>query len=107
MALTMLIVMVLTSVALAQTPKDEKHWVSAWSSAMHTPLAFVPGQAVPGLENQTLRMIVRPTIAGKSLRHPGKYWRRSGKSWEWEGSTGTVLCRPEIQPEQVSKFTEL
>jgi lysophospholipase L1-like esterase len=68
MTLAMLMTMVLTSAALAQTPKNEKHWVSAWSSAMHTPLAFVPGQAVTGLENRTLRMIVRPTIAGARVR---------------------------------------
>jgi hypothetical protein len=68
MALAVLIAMVLTSTALAQTPKDEKHWVSAWSSAMHAPLAFVPGQAISGLENRTLRMIVRPTIAGERVR---------------------------------------
>jgi lysophospholipase L1-like esterase len=42
--------------------------VSAWSSAMHAPLAFVPGQAISGLENRTLRMIVRPTIAGERVR---------------------------------------
>jgi lysophospholipase L1-like esterase len=68
MAFAMLIAMVITSTALAQTPRDEKHWVSAWSSAMHAPLAFVPGQAVSGLENRTLRMIVRPTIAGERVR---------------------------------------
>jgi lysophospholipase L1-like esterase len=68
MAFAMLIAMVLASSSLAQTPKDEKHWVSAWSSAMHAPLAFVPGQAVSGLENRTLRMIVRPTIAGERVR---------------------------------------
>ena len=68
MALAVLIAMVLTSTALAQTPKNEKHWVSAWSSAMHAPLAFVPGQAISGLENRTLRMIVRPTIAGERVR---------------------------------------
>jgi lysophospholipase L1-like esterase len=68
MALAVLIAMVLTSTALAQTPKNEKHWVSAWSSAMHAPLAFVPGQAISGLENRTLRMIVRPTIAGERIR---------------------------------------
>jgi lysophospholipase L1-like esterase len=68
MALALLIAMVLTSTALAQTPKNEKHWVSAWSSAMQAPLAFVPGQAVSGLENRTLRMIVRPTIAGERVR---------------------------------------
>ncbi len=68
MALAVLIAMVLTSTALAQTPKNENHWVSAWSSAMHAPLAFVPGQAISGLENRTLRMIVRPTIAGERVR---------------------------------------
>jgi lysophospholipase L1-like esterase len=68
MALALLIAMVLTSTALAQTLENEKHWVSAWSSAMHAPLAFVPGQAVSGLENRTLRMIVRPTIAGERMR---------------------------------------
>ncbi len=66
--LALLITMVLASTALAQTPKNEKRWVSAWSSAMHTPLAFVPGQAISGLENRTLRMIVRPTIAGERIR---------------------------------------
>jgi lysophospholipase L1-like esterase len=68
MALALLIAMVITSTALAQTPENEKHWVSAWSSAMHAPLAFVPGQAISGLENRTLRMIVRPTIAGERVR---------------------------------------
>jgi lysophospholipase L1-like esterase len=66
--LAVLIVMVLVSTALAQTPKNEKHWVSAWSSAMHAHLAFMPGPAVSGIENRTLRMIVRPTIAGERVR---------------------------------------
>jgi len=47
MALAMFIAMVLTSTALAQTPKDEKHWVSAWSSAMHAPLALYRGKPFP------------------------------------------------------------
>jgi lysophospholipase L1-like esterase len=68
MALAVLIAMVLASTALAQAPKNEKHWVSAWSSAIHAPLAFIPGQAISGLENRTLRMIVRPTIAGERVR---------------------------------------
>jgi lysophospholipase L1-like esterase len=67
-ALAMLITVFLTSTALAQTPKNEKHWVSAWSSAVHAPLVFVPGQAISGLENRTLRMIVRPTISGERAR---------------------------------------
>jgi lysophospholipase L1-like esterase len=68
MTLALLITMVITSPALAQTPTNEKRWVSAWSSAMHAPLAFAPGQAISGLENRTLRMIVRPTIAGERVR---------------------------------------
>jgi lysophospholipase L1-like esterase len=66
--IAILMLMFLSSTALAQASKDGNHWVSAWSSAMHTPLAFVPGQAVTGLENRTLRMILRPTIAGERLR---------------------------------------
>jgi lysophospholipase L1-like esterase len=68
MVFTILVAIILSSAASAQTPQDEKHWVSAWSSAMHAPLAFMPGQAIPGLENRTLRMIVRPTIAGERVR---------------------------------------
>jgi len=68
MVFTILVAIFLSSAASAQTPKDERHWVSAWSSAMHAPLAFVPGQAISGLENRTLRMIVRPTIAGERVR---------------------------------------
>jgi lysophospholipase L1-like esterase len=67
-AIAWLTAMVLTSTALAQTPEDGRRWVSAWSSAMHAPLAFIPGQSVSGLENRTLRMIVRPTIAGERVR---------------------------------------
>jgi len=52
----------------SQGQANGNHWVSAWSSAMHAPLAFVPGQAISGLENRTLRMIVRPTIAGERVR---------------------------------------
>jgi lysophospholipase L1-like esterase len=67
-ALTILMAAFLSSTACTQTSKYEKHWVSAWSSAVHAPLAFIPGQAISGLENRTLRMIVRPTIAGEQVR---------------------------------------
>ena len=66
--LAALVAILWTSAACARTPANEKHWVSAWSSAVHAPLAFMPGQAVPVLENRTLRMIVRPTIAGERVR---------------------------------------
>jgi lysophospholipase L1-like esterase len=68
MVLAILMAMVLSSAALAQTPKVEGHWVSAWSSAMHAPPVFAPGQATSGFENRTLRMIVRPTLAGERVR---------------------------------------
>jgi lysophospholipase L1-like esterase len=67
-ALTILMAAFLSSTACTQTSKPEMHWVSAWSSAMQAPLAFIPGQAISGLENRTLRMIVRPTIAGERVR---------------------------------------
>ncbi|MEJ2109732.1 MAG: hypothetical protein P8Z37_07450 [Acidobacteriota bacterium] len=41
--LIILMAMFLSSTASAQDLKNGKHWVSAWSTAMHEPLAFVPG----------------------------------------------------------------
>ena len=59
---------VLTAVATAQEPKTQGHWVSAWSTAVQVPLSF-PGMPVAApFENQTIRMVIRPTIAGQRLR---------------------------------------
>jgi hypothetical protein len=44
------------------------HWVSAWSTAVHTPLPFPGLPPSPVFENQTVRMVVRPTIGGQRLR---------------------------------------
>jgi lysophospholipase L1-like esterase len=44
------------------------HWVSAWSTAVHTPLPFPGLPPSPVFENQTLRMVIRPTIGGQRLR---------------------------------------
>lgn len=44
------------------------HWVSAWSTAVHAPLPFPGLPPSPVFENQTVRMIVRPTIGGERLR---------------------------------------
>jgi lysophospholipase L1-like esterase len=44
------------------------HWVSAWSAAMHAPLPFPGLPPSPVFENQTIRMIVRPTIGGERVR---------------------------------------
>ena len=68
LTLVALVAALLLSAACARPPGDEKHWVSAWSTAVHEPLAFMPRQAVPVLENRTVRMIVRPTIAGERVR---------------------------------------
>ena len=44
------------------------HWVSAWSTAVHAPLPFPGLPPSPVFENQTVRMIIRPTIGGQRLR---------------------------------------
>ncbi len=57
------------AIAAAQSAKNVPgHWVSAWSTAVHTPLVF-PGMRQPlTFDNQTIREIVRPTIGGERLR---------------------------------------
>lgn len=57
------------AVALAaQSASAPRHWVSAWSTAVHTPVVF-PGMPPPlTLDNQTIREIIRPTIDGERLR---------------------------------------
>src|SRR5436189_369761 len=52
----------------AQEKKMPGHWVSAWSTAVHAPLPFPGLPPSPVLENQTIRMVVRPTIGGQRLR---------------------------------------
>ena len=47
---------------------DAGHWVSAWSTAVHAPLQFPGLPPSPVFENQTVRMIVRPTIGGQRIR---------------------------------------
>ena len=42
--------------------------MSAWSTAVHTPLPFPGLPPTPVLENQTVRMVVRPTIGGERVR---------------------------------------
>jgi lysophospholipase L1-like esterase len=56
----------LSLMACAQDKPVLGHWVSAWGTAPHGALLF--GIPTPTYENQTLRMIVRPTIGGKRLR---------------------------------------
>jgi len=52
----------------AWAQKSTRHWVSAWSTAVHAPLQFPGAPAPPSFENKTIRMVVRPTIGGEHVR---------------------------------------
>jgi lysophospholipase L1-like esterase len=68
MVLAILMAMILSSTALAQTPEVGEHWVSAWTTALYAPNPM-PGLAVePPINDKTIRMIVRPSIGGQRLR---------------------------------------
>ncbi len=64
-----IVAVILSLSAKAETTKSGGgHWVSAWSDAVHTPLPFPDLPASPVIENQTIRMVVRPTLGGERLR---------------------------------------
>jgi len=66
-----LLVAVLVAVPLAAQSEPSSvrgHWVSAWSAAVHAPLPFPGLPPSPVFENQTVRMVIRPTIGGQRLR---------------------------------------
>jgi len=52
----------------AQNAASDGHWVAAWGTSVHAPVKFpgIPGE--PPLSDQTIRMIVRPTIGSQRLR---------------------------------------
>ena len=52
----------------AEDSSNRGHWVSAWSTAVHAPLPFPGLPPSPVFENQTIRMVVRPTNGGERLR---------------------------------------
>ena len=54
--------------AAAQNKDAAGRWVSAWSTAIHAPLTFPGLPPSPVFDNQTIRMVVRPTIGGERLR---------------------------------------
>jgi lysophospholipase L1-like esterase len=58
------------AIVLSAACEDKGHlrWVSAWSASVHTPLPFPGLPPTPVFENQTIRMVVRPTIGGDRLR---------------------------------------
>lgn len=59
---------VIIPAAWAEPSSNGGHWVSAWSTAMHAPLPFPGLPPSPTFENQTIRMVVRPTIGGARVR---------------------------------------
>jgi lysophospholipase L1-like esterase len=63
-----ILALILTVNARAGTPQNDGHWVSVWSAAVHAPLPFTDLPASPVFENQTIRMVVRPTMGGERLR---------------------------------------
>ena len=63
-----LVTVVAASPSAAQTSTPPEHWVSAWSAAAHATLPFPGLPPTPAFENQTIRMVVRPTIGGERLR---------------------------------------
>jgi lysophospholipase L1-like esterase len=58
----------LVLLASAQDSNHGSHWVSAWSTGLHAPLPFPGLPPTPVFENQTIRMVVRPTVGGERLR---------------------------------------
>lgn len=70
LAIVLLCVFVTTAsvIATAETGKSSGRWVSAWSAAVHTPPAFPGAPPALAFENQTIRMVVRPTIGGDRVR---------------------------------------
>lgn len=64
----LLVAVVLDLTTAAQKSDADGHWVSAWSTAVHAPLPFPGLPPPPVFENQTIRMIVKPTIGGSKVR---------------------------------------
>lgn len=59
---------IFAAAAVAQSGSAPGHWVSAWSTAVHTPMVFPGMPPSLALNNQTIREIIRPTIGGERLR---------------------------------------
>ena len=63
-----LVTAVVASSSAAQTSTPPQHWVSAWSASAHATLPFPGLPPTAAFENQTIRMVVRPTVGGERLR---------------------------------------
>ena len=67
-AIWIFIVVLLCVFARAESSNNYGHWVSGWSAAMHAPLPFPGLPPSPVFENQTIRMVIRPTVGGERVR---------------------------------------
>ncbi len=57
-----------SAAARSEAPASGGHWVSAWSTAVHAPLPFPGLPPSPVFDNQTVRMVIKPTIGGDRIR---------------------------------------
>lgn len=89
----LVIVILVAAVLSPNIGAEEKnvggHWVSAWSTAIHAPLPFPGLPPEPTFENQTIRMVVKPTIGGQRLRI--RLSNAFGRSTVLIGSTHVAL----------------
>ena len=104
----LVIIIVAISILPAKTQDLNKtgHWVSAWSAAVHSPLPFSDLPASPVINNQTVRMVVRPSIGGNRIRI--RFSNEFGSSPVVIGSAHVALLLkgPKIVPssDRVLKF---
>jgi lysophospholipase L1-like esterase len=62
------VALVLCQNAIAQSSNSNGHWVSDWSTAVQAPADYPGAPPLLIVENQTVRMVVRPTLGGNRLR---------------------------------------
>lgn len=67
-SLVLLLVAISTPTAHPQERSADRHWVTTWATAVHAPIPFPGLPSPPVFENQTIRMVVRPTIGGTRIR---------------------------------------
>lgn len=66
--LSALLTLVLAPIACTQSSRSTEHWVTSWSASIHAPVQS-PGQPpAPVFDNQTIRMVVRPTVGSDRVR---------------------------------------
>ena len=62
------VALVLCQNAIAQSSNLNGHWVSDWSTAVQAPADYPGAPPLLVVENQTVRMVVRPILGGNRLR---------------------------------------